>query len=226
MSRRPASEQGDTLGRVQAAAFGLFGRYGYDGVSMLAVARAAGITKAALYWHYDGKEALYADSMRQLTAIFHEHVFLRMAAEQDPVNRLMAVFRGMGALLADPRVEQGVAGYWLQPATAEVAEARAVQAQFEETSARAIADAIQAAVEAGELEFQIPVQDMARAFIATMEAAVLPFRRYTQEHTRRLIGVLAHTFFRAHARGDELAAVAIRAADPDSAARSPEVAPS
>lgn len=212
MGRRPASEQGDTLAEIRAAAFTLFGRYGYDGVSMLTVARAAGVTKAALYWHYDGKPALYADCMRQLTALFREHVFARMHSVRDPLERLMAVFTGMGSLLADPRVREGVAGYWLQPATADVPEARAVQAEFEETSAALIARSLREAAEAGQLDLQIPTEDMADAFIATMEAIILPLRRSSPERIRRLIQVLAHSFFRAHAGGSALAAAATDAA--------------
>lgn len=218
MPRRPAHEQGDTLGRIRSAAFSLFGRYGYDGVSMLAVARAAGITKAALYWHYDGKEALYTDCMRRLNALFREHVFERMSGEADPVERLMAIFHGMGTLLADARVQEGVAGYWLEPSTADVPEARAVQARFEEASARIIADAIREAVDAGQLSLDIAVEEMAHAVIATMEAIVLPLRRNTPGRSQRLIGALAHTFFRAHAHSDELAARAIRAAETEAAA--------
>lgn len=212
MGRRPASEQGDTLAEIRDAAFTLFGRYGYDGVSMLNVARAAGVTKAALYWHYDGKPALYADCMRQLTALFREHVFSHLLAERDPLARLLAVFTGMGTLLEDERVREGVAGYWLQPATADVPEARAVQLEFEESSAALIARSLSQAGEAGQLDLRIPVQDMADAFIATMEAIILPLRRNTPERSRRLIQVLAHTFFRAHADGSRLAEIATEAA--------------
>lgn len=209
MGRRPASEQGDTLARIRGAAFTLFGRYGYDGVSMLTVAKAAGVTKAALYWHYDGKEALYTDCMHQLNALFREHVFERMMALADPVDRLMATFEGIGSLLADPRVHEGVAGYWLQPSTAEVPDALAAQAQFEEVSAQTIADTLQQAIDAGQLDLMIPVDDMAHAFISTMEAIVLPLRRNKPDRSRRLIGVLAHSFFRAHSHSAELARRAI-----------------
>lgn len=209
MGRRPASEQGDTKSDIQRAAFALFGRYGYDGVSMLTVARATGITKAALYWYYDGKQALYTDCMRQLVALFREHIFERMRRETEPTDRLMAIFTGMGALLTDQRVQQGVAGYWLAPSSADVPEALTVQADFERASARIIEQAIQQAVDAGELDFEIPVADMADAIIAIMEAIVLPLRRNTPAHSRRMISALAHTFFRAHAHGEHLARVAI-----------------
>lgn len=209
MGRRPASEQGDTKGDIQRAAFTLFGRYGYDGVSMLTVARATGITKAALYWYYDGKQALYTDCMQQLTALFRKHIFERMQRETDPSERLMAIFSGMGAVLADNRVQEGVAGYWLQPSSADVPEARAVQAQFEQASARVIAQAIQQAVNAGQLDLEISATDMADAMIAIMEAIVLPLRHNTLAHSRRLIGVLAHTFFKAHTNSKQLARTAI-----------------
>lgn len=212
MGRRPASSQGDTKKDIQNAAFSLFGRYGYDGVSMLTVARATGITKAALYWYYDGKEALYTDCMHQLNAIFREHVLTRMQREHDPSARIMSIFEGMGVLLADSRVQEGVAGYWLQPSTADVPEALAAQAQFEETSARMIAQSIQAAVDSGQFDLSISVDEMAHAIIATMEAIVLPLRRSTPERSRRLIGVLAHTFFRAHSRGTAMAEEAINLA--------------
>ncbi len=212
MGRRPTSEQGDTKKQIQAAAFSLFGRYGYDGVSMLTVARASGITKAALYWYYAGKEALYTDCMHRLNALFREHVLERMQTERDPIERLMLIFSGMGSLMADPRVKQGVAGYWLQPSTAEVPEALAAQAQFEEASAHIVASTLQEAVDAGQLDMQISVNEMANAIIATMEAIVLPLRRNTPERSRQLIGALAHTFFKAHTAGPELARDAINVA--------------
>ena len=49
MPRRPASEQGDTLREIREAAFNLFGRYGYDGVSVGDIAHAAKLSKGALY---------------------------------------------------------------------------------------------------------------------------------------------------------------------------------
>lgn len=124
----------------------------------------------------------------------------------------------MGTLVSDPRVQEGVAGFWLQPSTADVPEARAVQAQFEEASARVITEAIQEAVAAQTMALDIPAEQMAHAVIATIESIVLPLRRNTPERSGELISALAYTFFRAHAHGDELARRAIRAADVGAAA--------
>mgnify|MGYP000412782566 CR=1 FL=1 len=205
MGRRPAVKQGETLRDIRSAAFRLFGRYGYDGVSMYAVAEAAGITKAALYWHYDSKEALFTDCLRELQSLFERHVFNRVISEQEPGQKLMAIFHGMVSLLKDPRIQEGVAGYWLDAATAELSEATQMQRRFEENAARLIAAAIEQGIEQGELEFEIPVEDMAQAIISTMEAIILPLRRMRSNESMRLIGSLAHTFFRAHATSDALA---------------------
>ena len=35
----------------------------------------AGLSKGALYWHYDGKEALYLDCLQRLHALFDHYIF-------------------------------------------------------------------------------------------------------------------------------------------------------
>ena len=37
----------------------LFAAYGYRGTSLARIARAAGVTKGALYWHFAGKEEFF-----------------------------------------------------------------------------------------------------------------------------------------------------------------------
>jgi AcrR family transcriptional regulator len=52
-------------------AFELFAKRGFDATSMDEVAKAAGITKASIYHHVSGKEALLARGLdRALTALF------------------------------------------------------------------------------------------------------------------------------------------------------------
>src|SRR5882757_7341280 len=41
------------------AAMDLFASYGYRGTSLARIARAAGVTKGALYWHFAGKEEFF-----------------------------------------------------------------------------------------------------------------------------------------------------------------------
>jgi AcrR family transcriptional regulator len=63
-SRRQAAEAAPrrrgTLDQVLInAAMDLFASYGYRGTSLARIARAAGVTKGALYWHFDDKEDFF-----------------------------------------------------------------------------------------------------------------------------------------------------------------------
>jgi|GEM_PF-493792 len=205
MARRPANEQGNTVARIRAAAFRLFGRFGYDGVSMLTVARESDITKAALYWHYDNKEALYSDCMRRLVGLFEHHVFEPAQREPDPIDRIFMLFVGLERLGADPRVADGVAGYWLRPSTAPAENARALQIEFEQNAETAVEHMLEQAQDAGVLGVGDSARDIGRAFIAIMEGVVLPLGGRTESEQNRLVAVMAHIFFKAHASAPELA---------------------
>ena len=208
---RPADiNPGETRKRIHEAAFRLFGRFGYDGVSMTRVATESGVTKAALYWHFESKETLYAEAMRHLVSVFETHVFEAVAREHDPVERIFAMFSGLEQLVEDPRLAQGIAGFWLKPSTADAAHAMVVQEDFEANAAEAIEIALDNARDAGALGVEGSTHDMARAFIALMEAIVLPLGHRSARDHRRLVRVLAHIFFQAHARAPELAARAAR----------------
>jgi AcrR family transcriptional regulator len=55
----PARKRG-TLDQVLVnAAMDLFASYGYRGTSLARIARAAGVTKGALYWHFSDKEEFF-----------------------------------------------------------------------------------------------------------------------------------------------------------------------
>lgn len=79
------------------AARQVFEAEGLDGASLRAIAAAAGYTPAALYFHFDSKEAIYAEVLRASLARLGEHVASAVAAAKAPVDRLraaaMAFFR-------------------------------------------------------------------------------------------------------------------------------------
>lgn len=66
-ARRKGSQ---TRAEIQEAALALFTEHGYDATSMREIAEQLGITKAALYYHFDSKEAvilsLFTDQLRAM----------------------------------------------------------------------------------------------------------------------------------------------------------------
>ena len=63
---------GDTKERILETALELFARNGYPGTSMSDIAERLGITKAALYKHYDGKRAILDRIIRRMNQLDYE----------------------------------------------------------------------------------------------------------------------------------------------------------
>src|SRR3984893_5594321 len=70
---------------------------GLEGASVRAIATAAGYTPAALYFHFESKEAIYAEVLRQSLADLREAVARAITHAKTPADRLraaaMAFFR-------------------------------------------------------------------------------------------------------------------------------------
>jgi AcrR family transcriptional regulator len=209
MPRKPAHERFDTIRAIADRAFELFGRFGYEGVSIGDIGKAARLSKGALYWHFESKEALYLACLKRLHAIFDQYVFDPMRAEDDPVLGIMYVFNGLQKLSQDPRVEKGVAGYWLIPSRPETSALTAAQRTFELASIEALRHKFEVASERGVLELGGDADEMARAVIVLIEACVVPLRQYSADEMRGILSALARTLFRAYAKSDDLVKLAL-----------------
>jgi AcrR family transcriptional regulator len=91
--RRPA---GRALKRtlILEAARAVFESEGLDGASLRAIAAKAGYTPAALYFHFDSKEAIYAEVLQASMARLGRAMKRRVARAPDPAGRLRAAALG------------------------------------------------------------------------------------------------------------------------------------
>src|SRR5215813_14620979 len=82
---------------ILEAARKVFETEGLDGASLRAIATAAGYTPAALYFHFDSKEAIYAEVLRDSLASLGGAVDKAVASARGPKQKLraaaMAFFR-------------------------------------------------------------------------------------------------------------------------------------
>jgi len=67
MARRTKEEALETRHRILDAAERLFERRGVSRTSLQDIAEAAGVTRGAIYWHFDGKDALFTAMMERAT---------------------------------------------------------------------------------------------------------------------------------------------------------------
>lgn len=75
---------------ILKAARQVFEEVGLEGASLRAVAKAAGYTPAALYFHFDSKEAVYAELLSQSLDKLRSHTEQAIARGSDPAEKLQA----------------------------------------------------------------------------------------------------------------------------------------
>jgi AcrR family transcriptional regulator len=98
----------DRRHEIMAAATREFAERGFAGASMASIARAAGISKALIYQHFDTKEQLYLACFRRIA----EPLVARIQAELDgggapfsvPIKVLNGIFETLGPQRAAWRV--------------------------------------------------------------------------------------------------------------------------
>lgn len=70
-----------------------FARYGYAGTSIDRIARAAGVTKGAFYYHFKDKQQLLFAAVTERIEAFEATVLQQMDRETGPIERLRAITR-------------------------------------------------------------------------------------------------------------------------------------
>jgi TetR/AcrR family acrAB operon transcriptional repressor len=78
---------------LMATAIDCFARYGYAGTSIDRIARAAGVTKGALYYHFRDKEQLLFAAVKERVSAFEQFVVERTSKLEDPAAALRDVAR-------------------------------------------------------------------------------------------------------------------------------------
>ena len=108
-----------TRASIVSAALELFGRHGFDGATVKAVADRAGFSTAAVHWHFGTKAALYAEAAREAG----ERFLAAMpggAAEPFP-DLARRWIEGMRSATASARLLRGLAGHLGNPVAADAA---------------------------------------------------------------------------------------------------------
>lgn len=202
MARKPAKEQGDTLRIIIDSAFALFGKFGYDGVSVDQIAKKSNLSKGAMYWHFKNKDDLYVACLKEVHDIFNRYVFSAIAAEASVAEALASLTDGVDTMLHDRLVMRGIAGYWLEPSgRADKRRIDATNKAFQDNAMAILGSLFEKGRATGQLAFEDNPEDVARALMSLIENSVLTLRRGSPEENRQTSHMLMNAFFRAYGKG-------------------------
>jgi AcrR family transcriptional regulator len=97
-----------TRAQIVEIAKRLFTERGYDGTSIEAVLAESGVSRGALYHHFDGKEALFWAVLEDVSVLIQTKVAEATADAPDPIAELRASCLTWVRLASDPVVRQTV----------------------------------------------------------------------------------------------------------------------
>jgi AcrR family transcriptional regulator len=185
MSRRPAYTRLDVderRRRLLALGADVFTRYAYDELSMAAIAREAGISKALLYHYFPSKQAFFQATLEQAATELAERV--RPSAELAPTEQLM---HGLDGFLA--WIEENETAYRkLMQSVASVPEAR----ELVERVRRETADLILAGLTDGQ-EPPPELRTAVRGWLWFMDGVCLEWLERRDMERAQVLGLLLGT---------------------------------
>jgi AcrR family transcriptional regulator len=98
---RRAAVSGHKRELILDAAKQIFAEEGLEGASLRAIAVRAGYTPAALYFHFESKEAIYAEVLKASLASLGATVDIAIAQTRTPASRLKAAAMSFFRFYAD-----------------------------------------------------------------------------------------------------------------------------
>ena len=184
--RRTQAERSETTrDSLIAAARALFAARGYAGVGTEEIVRAAGVTRGALYHHFDGKRELFAAVYERIEAELAERIAAG-ALEANAASPLEAMRAGSEMFLAactEPEAQQIV--LLDGPSVLGWDRWREIAARY---GLGLIEASLQAAIDAGAIGQQ-PVRPLAHVLMGALdEAAMLVARAEDPEAMRAEVG--------------------------------------
>jgi AcrR family transcriptional regulator len=90
---------------ILASCLRLFARHGFTSTSIDMIASAVGLTKGAIYWHFDGKDALFDAILDLIRARWQRTVLAQVSPGAPAPERLHQLFHGYARLFtATPEI--------------------------------------------------------------------------------------------------------------------------
>jgi TetR/AcrR family acrAB operon transcriptional repressor len=166
--RRTKEEAAETRQALLKAALSVFSQKGYASTTLEDVAKEAGVTRGAIYWHFGSKAELYSALLDEYSARGSEIVQSVVSEGGSLDGMLREIFvRLLTAVESDPALRAVMEINLLKTEySSELSDMLAKQIENGRALLAGITQAMAQGIDAGELRSDLDPEDMARAFIA------------------------------------------------------------
>jgi TetR/AcrR family acrAB operon transcriptional repressor len=173
--RRTKAEAALTRQAILRSALAVFSTRGYGAARLEDVARMAGVTRGAIYWHFQGKPELFQALLETYSARVHEVVSASVEKADNFTDVIKGVFSGLLGAIETDRSLQAVVELSLFK-TEGLPELRAVQrrqAEAAEALLQIVAGVLRRAAASGGLRSDVPPDMAARALLGLVNGILL-----------------------------------------------------
>jgi AcrR family transcriptional regulator len=172
----------------------LFTEQGYQAVSIRQIAQACGLSNAALYYHFDSKEALYKEVLEHYTARLGQRMGEAAAGHPAIKEQVIAILAAYVDLVASRRSLFFALRH--RPAGLSKEEAHQHHAKLFHTILGPLEDALQRAMEQGELQ-ALPDDYSAASLLLGMLHGLIRYRHacHQADIARDDIRTITETFW-------------------------------
>lgn len=160
-----AQQSAATREDIISEALRLFAKHGFASTSISDIAEAAGITKGAIYWHFDSKDTLFKAILDQIRDDWQSVIRLPLQKEPSALRRIELLFDQYALFMK----KQPEACLFLQRVLLEPEHAYAGQVArvFDRTQAF-IAGILDEVKQAGQLDSQLDTAVVARTILISL----------------------------------------------------------
>ncbi len=172
--RRTKEEAAITRENLLAAALAVFSRSGYSTATLDDVAKEAGVTRGAIYWHFHSKAELYAALLEKYSARGAQIVQQAAAEGGSLIEILRRVFFNLLSAIEIDKDLRAIMeiNLFKTEQTAELETNRQRQLVESRALLNSIAAAMQQGIDSGDLRSDIGAIEMARAFLSFQNGIV------------------------------------------------------
>ncbi|MGL4207072.1 MAG: TetR family transcriptional regulator [Aeromonadaceae bacterium] len=181
MARRTKEEAQATRGTIMNMALELFCRQGIARTSLVDIAKAAGVTRGAIYWHFKDKDELFSALWQEVCVPLSHLVAASMDSEEpDPLGKLQLFLVEVLHSVVHSQVHQQMFTilFNLGNEGAEVQKLAAQMSQLHDEFLSDLHQALQNAVRRGQLPSDINVHRAVTLLHCSLDGLILKWLRF------------------------------------------------